>query len=267
MKTGCVFLVGAGPGDPRLMTVRGLEVLRAADVVVYDRLVCPALLEEAPPHALRIYAGKLAGWHSLDQDQINVLLVRHARRGRMVVRLKGGDPFVFGRGGEEAEVLADAGIPFEIVPGLSAAIAAPASAGIPLTHRRLSSSFAVVTGHDCNTARADVEWSRLATAVDTLVIMMAARTLPRIARELIAHGRPPDTPAAMIRHATTDAQTTISATLSQITEALDLDSPVVVVIGEVVALGERLREAWPRAATGTSAPPRQSLLVPGGSIP
>jgi uroporphyrinogen III methyltransferase/synthase len=242
-----VFLVGAGPGDPGLVTVRGLEALRAADVVVHDRLVCTALLEEAPRDALRIDAGKRAGCHPLAQEHINTLLVHHARRGCTVVRLKGGDPFVFGRGGEEAEVLAEAGIPFEVVPGVSAAIAAPAYAGIPLTHRRLSSSFAVVTGHDCVKPRAGVDWSRLATAVDTLVVLMAARTLPRIARELIAHGRPPDTPVAVIREGTTAAQTTLTSTLGEVAEGIEVEPPVVVVIGAVVALGERLAW-WPTSA-------------------
>src|SRR6266536_4913693 len=165
---GCVYLVGAGPGDPGLLTVRGLEVLRAADVVFYDRLVNPAILDEAPSHALRIHAGKRTDHHPLDQEQINALLIRHARRGATVVRLKGGDPFVFGRGGEEVEMLAEAGIPFDIVPGVTAAIAVPASVGVPLTHRRWSSSFAVVTGHDCVKDRPGVDWARLAAAVDTL---------------------------------------------------------------------------------------------------
>src|SRR5262249_1790650 len=181
MGAGRGHLGGAGPGDPALLTPRGLAVLRCAAVVVYDRLVSAELVDEAPPNALRIYAGKEAGRHSIDQDQINALLVHHARRGSAVVRLKCGDPFVFGRGGEEAEGLAAAGIPFEVVPGVSAATAAPAYASIPLTHRRLSSSFAVITGREC-AGRPGIDWSRLATAVDTLVVLMAARALPRIAR-------------------------------------------------------------------------------------
>ena len=242
MTPGCVYLVGAGPGDPGLITVRGLVLLRGADVVVYDRLVSPELLDEVSPDAIRLYAGKAAGSHSIDQAQINALLVHHARRGRAVVRLKCGDPFVFGRGGEEAEVLAAAGVPFEVVPGVSASIAAPACAGIPLTHRRLSSSFAVVTGHDCAKARPAVDWSRLATAVDTLVILMAARTLPHIARELVAHGRSPNTPVAVTRLNTAGAAT-ITTTLCLASAGIDLEPPVVVVVGEVAALGERLREA------------------------
>jgi len=172
VRVGVVALVGAGPGDPGLMTVRGLALLRRAEVVIYDRLVDPRLLAEAP-RARRVFAGKASGDHALPQERINALLVMHARRGRRVVRLKGGDPFVFGRGGEEAEALAAAGVPFEIVPGVSAAVAAPAYAGIPLTHRGVASSFAVVTGHEgCGKTRAGVDWARLATAVDTLVVLM-----------------------------------------------------------------------------------------------
>src|SRR5262249_17602920 len=186
---GTVALVGAGPGDPGLMTVRGLELLRRAHVVVYDRLVHPGLLEEAP-RARRIFAGKESGHHALPQERINALLIMHARRGRRVVRLKGGDPFVFGRGGEEAEALARAGIPFEVVPGVSSAVAVPAYAGIPLTHRGVASSFAVVTGHEeAGKPESSVDWARLARSVDTLVILMGLKSLSRIARELIAHGR------------------------------------------------------------------------------
>ncbi len=243
MRVATVYLVGAGPGDPGLLTVRGLGLLRRAEVVVYDRLVNPALLEEAPSEALRIFAGKLAGGHSLPQEQINDLLVAHARRGRRVVRLKGGDPFVFGRGGEEAEALAEAGIPFEVVPGVSSAVAVPAYAGIPLTHRKLSSSFAVITGHEdaCKDEPA-VDWERLATAVDTLVVLMGARTLPRIVAELLAHGRSPETPVALIRWGTTEAQETITGTLADILDkAVALQPPVVAVIGDVVSMRDRLR--------------------------
>ncbi len=241
MRVGSVYLIGAGPGDPGLLTVRGLEVLRRAEVVVYDRLVNPALLDEA----LRIFAGKLSGCHSLPQEQINALLIVHARRGRLVVRLKGGDPFVFGRGGEEAEALAAAGIPFEVVPGVSSAVAVPAYAGIPLTHRGLSSSFAVLTGHEdaCKDEPA-VAWDRLATAVDTLVILMGARSLPGIVRELRAHGRAPETPVALIRWGTTETQETIIGRLGDIVgmaQAAGLEPPVVAVVGEVVALRDRLR--------------------------
>src|SRR2546425_460806 len=245
MRVGHVWLVGAGPGDPGLMTVRGLEALRGADVVVYDRLINPTLLNEAPAEAIRIYAGKLTESHGLPQEDINALLIAHARRGRSVVRLKGGDPFVFGRGGEEAEALAASAIPFEVVPGVSAAVAVPAYAGIPLTHRRLASSFAVLTGHEDATRRAPhVDWSRLATAVDTLVILMGARSLPRIAATLVSCGRAPSTPVALIRWGTTEAQETMTCTLGDLADpqaALDLRPPLVTVIGDVVSLRDQLR--------------------------
>lgn len=245
MRVGTVYLVGAGPGDPGLLTVRGLELLRQAEVVVYDRLVNPCLLDEAPPQALSIFVGKLTGIHHLPQAEINALLIAHALRGRRVVRLKGGDPFIFGRGGEEAEALAEAGVPFEVVPGVSSAVAVPAYAGIPLTYRGLSSSFAVITGHeDACKDEPTVDWEGLATAVDTLVVLMGVRTLPRIVAELLAHGRPPETPVALIRWGTTDAQETITGSLADIGEkarAVGLKPPVVAVIGEAVTLRARLR--------------------------
>ncbi len=253
MRVGSVALIGAGPGDPELITVRGLALLRRADVVVYDRLVDRRLLREAP-HARRIFAGKASGAHALPQEQINALLVEHGRRGRRVARLKGGDPFVFGRGGEEALALAAAGVPFEIVPGVTSAIGAAAYAGIPVTHRGVASSFAVVTGHECGEGRERVDWARLATAVDTLVVLMGVAALPRIARELIAHGRPPRTPVALVRWGTTALQTVLTGRLSDIGErarAARLEPPVVIVIGDVVALGERL--AWSSRSRRTSA--------------
>ena len=245
MTIGTVYLVGAGPGDPGLLTVRGREVLRRAEVVIYDRLVNTLLLDEAPLEAIRVFAGKLSDRHCLPQARINALLVAHARRGRRVVRLKGGDPFIFGRGGEEAEALAEAGVPFEIVPGVSSAVAVPAYAGIPLTHRRLSSSFAVVTGHEdgCK-ERPAVDWRGLATAVDTLVVLMGARGLPGIVAELLSHGRSPSTPVALVRWGTTEAQETITGKLADIVEkarAAGLGPPVVAVIGDVVALRDQLR--------------------------
>jgi len=206
MRIGRVYLVGAGPGDPGLMTVRGLELLRKASVVFYDQLVNPALLEEAGAETIKIFVGKKAGRHCIAQEEIQRALIAYARAGHDVVRLKGGDPFVFGRGGEEAEALAEAGIDFEIVPGVSSAIAVPAYAGIPLTHRRCASSFAVVTGHEARKPDASVHWSKLATAADTLVILMGLGNLPMIAKELIRHGRAPATPAAVIASGTTDAQ-------------------------------------------------------------
>jgi uroporphyrin-III C-methyltransferase len=244
MRVGSVALVGAGPGDPGLMTVRGLALLRRAEVVVYDRLVDRRVLREAP-RARQIFAGKASGDHVLPQDEINAMLIHHARRGRRVVRLKGGDPFVFGRGGEEAEALASAGVPFEVVPGVSSAVAAPAYAGIPLTHRGVASSFAVVTGHECAKGRDRVDWARVATAVDTLVVLMGVAALPRIARQLTAHGRAPDTPVALVRWGTTERQVVLTGRLDDIAERASdarLESPVVIVIGDVVTLAERL--AW-----------------------
>jgi uroporphyrin-III C-methyltransferase len=243
---GGVALVGAGPGDPGLLTVRGLALLRRADVVVYDRLVDPRLLDEAPTDARRIFVGKASGTHVLSQARINGILITHARAGRRVVRLKGGDPFVFGRGGEEAEALAAADVPFDVVPGVSAALAVPAYAGIPVTHRRIASSFAVVTGHEEDgKAESAVDWSRLATAVDTLVILMGARSLSRIASALLDGGRGGDTPVAVIRWGATDAQATLVGRLDRIGEIADavgLAPPVVIVVGDVVSLRERL--AW-----------------------
>ena len=241
MSAGKVYLVGAGPGDPGLITVRGLELLRKAEVVIYDRLVNPILLEETPAEAIRIFAGKLTGSHSLPQEEINKLLISHARRGKQVIRLKGGDPFVFGRGGEEAEALAKAGIPCEIVPGISSALAAPAYAGIPLTHRGMSSSFAVITGHEACKTQGSVNWKRLATSVDTLVILMGLKNLPVIVGELLAHGRSPETPVALIRWGTTEKQETVTGTLADIVDkGAVLRPPVVVVIGEVVSFAREL---------------------------
>jgi len=243
VRVGTVALVGAGPGDPGLMTVRGLELLRRAHVVVYDRLVDPRLLDEAP-RARRIFAGKASGNHALPQERINALLIMHARRGRRVVRLKGGDPFVFGRGGEEAEALAHARIPFEVVPGVSSAVAVPAYAGIPLTHRGVATSFAVVTGHERSGGESSVDWARLARASDTLVVLMGVESLPRITRALIAHGRPAATPVALVRWGTTSAQETVTGTLGDIAARaarVRLEPPVVIVIGDVVALRDRLQ--------------------------
>jgi uroporphyrinogen III methyltransferase/synthase len=258
MRRGAVALVGAGPGDPGLLTLRGRRLLRAADVVVYDRLVDPRLLELAPARALKIFAGKANGVHTLPQPEINELLIAHARRGRRVVRLKGGDPFIFGRGGEEAEALAEAGIPFEVVPGVSSALAVPAGAGIPLTHRRLSSSFAVVTGHDDRCKEGPgVDWARLATAVDTLVVLMGVANLPQIVSRLTAHGRRPDTPVALIRAGTTAGQQTVTGTLADIVaRAADarLEPPVVIVIGDVVSL--RRRQGRGAKPPSESYPPR-----------
>lgn len=239
-----VFLIGAGPGDPGLLTLRGAEALSDADVVVYDYLANPALLAHARPDAERIYVGKKAGCHTLSQDEINALLVERAQMGQRVARLKGGDPFVFGRGGEEALALVRAGLPFEVVPGVTSAVAAPAYAGIPVTHRGLSSSFAVVTGHENPSKETSaLDWERLATGVDTLVLLMGVGNLPRIVDRLLAHGRPPETPVAVVRWGTRPEQQTVTGTLTDIVDRVrssGLKPPAVTVIGKVAALRETL---------------------------
>jgi len=244
--TGRVYLVGAGPGDPGLITVRGLELLRAADSVVYDRLAAPKLLDYARSDTARYYAGRASGYKALDQPEVNRLLVDLARRGQTVVRLKGGDPFVFGRGGEEAVACAAAGVPFEVVPGVSSITAVPAYAGIPLTHRAVASSFAVVTAHEDPTKPGvSVDWARLATGIDTLVVMMGLERLDRIVARLLEHGRPPETPTAVISHGTVARQRTVVATLVDIVarvRAAELRSPAIVVVGEVVRLRDTI--AW-----------------------
>src|SRR5919109_5394169 len=245
MRIGSVALVGAGPGDPGLMTVRGLALLRRADVVVYDRLVDRRLLREAP-RARRIFAGKASGDHALPQEEINALLVLHARRGRRVVRLKGGDPFVFGRGGEEAEALAAAGVPFEVVPGVTAGVAAPAYAGIPVTHREAASAVAFVTGHeDAEKDQSALDWHALAAFPGTLVFYMGARNLDRLAARLIEHGRSAAEPAVVIERGSLPDQRSVSGTLAEIAgraAAEGIGPPALTVVGQVTALRERL--AW-----------------------
>ena len=241
-----MFLVGAGPGDPELITLKGLRSLRKADVAVYDRLICPDLLDEAPSQARRVFAGKASGHHSMKQEEINALLITYARRGCIVVRLKGGDPFVFGRGGEEALALAQAGIPFEVVPGVSSAIAVPAYAGIPVTQRDLVSSVTIVTGHEQQSSGSScVNWEALATLGGTLVILMGVEMLSHITQQLLSGGLHPDTPAAVIQQGTVPQQRVVTDTLVGIAEhawAARITSPAVVVIGAVVALSDPL--AW-----------------------
>jgi len=243
-KIGKVYLVGAGPGDPKLITVRGLEALRKADAVVYDRLAGPRLLKEIKPGADVIYVGKRSERHTMKQEDINRLLVALALEGKTVVRLKGGDPCVFGRVGEEAEALAARGIPFEIIPGVTSAIGVPAYAGIPLTHRDLASSFAVVTGYEKpDKPEMNVDWARLATAVDTLVFLMGVSKIDQICRELIAHGRPAATPAALIRWGTRAVQRTLVGTLADLpgkVRETGFKPPAVIVVGDVVRLRETM---------------------------
>ena len=245
LKQGIVYLIGAGPGDPGLITVKGRDCLRCADLVVYDYLANPALLAEAPCAAERIFVGKTRGRHQLPQQEINALLVEQARRGRIVARLKGGDPYVFGRGGEEAEELQAAGVPFEVVPGVSAGFAAAAYAGIPLTHRDFTTSLGLITGHENPLKKvSSLDWSKLATGVGTLVFYMGMSNLALIAEQLMTHGRSPETPIAVIRWGTTPRQQTVCATLADVVTQVaraGLKPPAIIVVGEVVRLRNKLR--------------------------
>ncbi len=241
---GKVFLIGAGPGDPGLFTLRGVRCLAAADVVVYDALANPRLLKYAGPEAELIYVGKRGGAHAMPQEGIGRLLVERAKAGQVVARLKGGDPFIFGRGGEEAEELAAAGIPFEVVPGVTAAVAAPAYAGIPLTHRDFTSTVAFVTGHEDPTKETTgIAWDKIATGIGTLVFFMGVGQLPEIVARLQQHGRPPATPAAVIRWGTRADQEVVTGTLENLVEkSAAIRPPALIVVGEVVGLREKL--AW-----------------------
>ena len=242
-QKGTVYLVGAGPGDPGLLTRRGEELLERADVVVYDALVNPDLLRLAPGGAEIIFGGKRAKEHVIPQDELNALLIRRAREGKSVVRLKGGDPYVFGRGGEEAEQLAAAGIPFEVVPGVSSFVAVPSYAGIPLTHREHSSAFTVITGHEDPAKPARIDWHEIARLPGTKVIMMGTQRIGELATELVAGGMSPETPVGMVRWGTTGRQESIQGTLATIGEVaarVDFRPPSVTVIGEVVKLHEKL---------------------------
>lgn len=217
MTHGFVSLVGAGPGDPDLITVKGMQRLQQADVVIYDYLANAELLRYCRADVERIYVGKQANRHTLRQDEINALLVTHGQAGKRVVRLKGGDPYIFGRGGEEAEALKQAGVSWEVVPGISAGVAAPAYAGIPVTHREVASSVAFITGHEDPTKpETALNWRTLATAVDTLVFYMGVGNLPEIAEKLVEHGRSAETPVAVIRWGTLPRQEVVVGTLRTI---------------------------------------------------
>jgi uroporphyrinogen III methyltransferase/synthase len=235
-----IYLVGSGPGDPGLFTLKGAECMKRADVVVYDRLAPEALLAYARPEAELVYVGKKSGDPSMSQEEINALLVELGRAGKTVVRLKGGDPYVFGRGGEEAHTLACAGLPFEVVPGVTSGIAAPAYAGIPVTHRGVSTSVAFVTGHEDPTkGDSDVDWDRFANGAATLVLYMGVGRLAEISAELINGGRSPKTPVACIRWGTRPEQETVTGTLADIAERVEeanLKPPAITVIGDVVSL-------------------------------
>jgi uroporphyrinogen III methyltransferase/synthase len=241
---GMVYLVGAGPGDAGLLTLRGAELLARADVVVYDALVNPDLLRLAPKSSEIIYGGKRCKDHSIPQEELNQLLVAKAREGKAIVRLKGGDPYIFGRGGEEAEELAEAGVPFEVVPGVSSIAAAPNYAGIPLTHRDHSSSFTVITGHeDPAKDGSDIDWAQVARLPGTKVILMGLQRIREITSTLVAQGMAADTPVGMVRWGTTGQQQSIDGTLASIADVVDksgFSAPAVTVIGDVVKLRSKL---------------------------
>jgi len=279
VKKGKVYLIGAGPGDPGLITLKAINCLAKADVVIYDHLVSSLILDYAPA-AEKIYAGKMGSKHFAEQDEINGLLIRKARLGKTVARLKGGDPFVLGRGGEEAEALRKNGILFEVVPGVTSAVAVPAYAGIPVTHRGLASSLAIITGHEDPTKKSSsIKWDKLATATDTLVILMGMQKLPQITARLIKHGRKASTPVAVIRDGTLPSQVCITGTLRDIAGKVrkaGLEAPAVIVVGEVVKLRESLRwfDSLPLfgkrilvTRAGSQAGSFEKLLIEHGALP
>lgn len=245
MKTGTVYLIGAGPGDPKLITLRAVECIKAADVLIYDYLANKKFLEYGKPGAEIIYVGKKGGEHTLPQDKINDLIVEKAKSGKSVARLKGGDPYIFGRGGEEAEELVEAGVPFEVVPGVTAAAAATAYAGIPLTHRDFTTDVALITGHEDPTkAESSIKWDKIATGIGTLVFYMGVSNLPNIVANLVRYGRDSRTPVALIRWGSTTEQETITGTLEDIVEKVEkagMKAPAITVVGGVVSLREKLR--------------------------
>jgi uroporphyrin-III C-methyltransferase len=252
---GRVSIVGAGPGDPELITVRGLARVRAADTLVYDRLVAPALIAEAPAAAERVFVGKAKGFAALDQRAIEALLIDRALAGKHAVRLKGGDPFVFGRGGEEVAALVAAGVPVEVVPGVTAATSVPASAGIPVTHRELASSLTIVTGHeDPEKPESGIDWGWLAASTGTVVVLMGLSQIAAIRDRLLAGGRDPATPAAAIASGSLPEQRVVTATLAELPTAVaaaQLVAPVLVVIGDVVRFHALLA---PSALVGPALP-------------
>jgi len=280
MKSGKVYLIGAGPGDPGLITVKGRKYLAEADVIIYDRLLDENLLACTKQDAERIYVGKASSDHTMSQGKINKLLVRKAKEGKTVARLKGGDPFVFGRGGEEALELAANGIAFDVIPGVTAAIAVPSYAGIPVTHRACASSFAVITGHEDPTkADSSIKWEKLATGVDTIVILMGMQNIAEIIAKVIEHGRSADTPVAVISEGTRSQQKTIVGTLRGIVSLIKraaLMPPAVIVVGEVVKLRESIcwfenRPLFGKRILVTRARQQASvlskILVESGALP
>lgn len=238
-----VYLVGAGPGDEDLLTIKALKCIQKADVILYDRLVNKEILKYAKSDCDLIYCGKLPNYHTMKQETINHFLVKYAKSGKVVTRLKGGDPFVFGRGGEEAEALAVNNIPFEIVPGVTSGVAASAYAGIPVTHRDLSASVAFVTGHRREGANEETKWESLAKGIDTLAIYMGVSNLPYIQQQLVKYGKDPNTPVAVINWGTTDAQRTVTGTLVNIYDRVlqqNISNPSMIIVGGVVSLRDKL---------------------------
>ena len=264
--SGSVSIVGAGPGDPELITVRGLARVRSADVLVYDRLVAPELIAEAPPAAERVFVGKARGYAALGQREIETVLIARAVAGKHVVRLKGGDPYLFGRGAEEVTALVAAGIPVEVIPGVTSALAAPASAGIPVTHRALASSLTIVTGHeDPAKAERGVDWDWVAASRGTVVVLRGLSQLPRLRDRLLAGGRAPQTPAAAIASGTTLEQRVVTAPLADLPEAVaaaQLAAPVLVVIGEVVRFRELLAPSALQGVPVLASPTDDSRIEP-----
>jgi len=249
-QAGTVYLVGAGPGDPDLLTLRAAQLLSEADVLVYDALVSPPVLDRVTPTAERIYAGKERGNHAIPQEDINHLLVRLAKEGKRVVRLKGGDPYTFGRGGEEVETLAANGVPFEVVPGVTAAAGVAAYTGIPLTHRNHAQACVFVTGH-LQDGTMNLDWPGLARRRQTVVIYMGLHGLPTVCAKLIEHGLPPDWPAAIVQQGTTRNQRTVTGTLATLPKLADeaqLKAPTLIMVGETVTLQSKLswfeHQAW-----------------------
>jgi len=244
MKKGKVYLIGAGPGDPGLLTTKARDILARADVIVYDRLIARQILRDLPKRIVKIYVGKRSGSHSIPgQDAIPSILVTNAEKGRLVVRLKGGDPFLFGRGGEEVQKLREAGIDFEVVPGITSALAVPAYAGIPVTHRKYASSVAIVTGHEDPSKSNRVDWKKLATAVDTIIILMGVRNLQAILKSLVEGGCKTETPVAIVERGTTKHQRVTVGTVRTMTaQAVErrIEPPAVIVVGDVVNLQKEL---------------------------
>lgn len=270
MKTGFVYLIGAGPGDPGLFTLKGQRILGKAEVVVYDRLVSEQILALANPGAEMIYVGKISGQHALSQDEINELLVKKASEGKIVARLKGGDPFLYGRGGEEAQYVRQYGFDYEVVPGITSAIAVPAYAGIPVTHRDATSSFAVITGHERpDKKQSSINWAEISRGIGTLVFLMGVENLPFISSQLIKNGRDPATPVALVRWGTLPDQEVLTGTLQDIVDKVKTSGfkpPAVIVVGEVVKLRSELqwvekKPLWGKKIVVTRARSQASILA------